>query len=420
MNDITGSEMPGSEGGKKKQGLQAEAEGFLLDSVLPALPGSEARASQRAMAQACCRTIEDGGVLMVEAGTGTGKTFAYLIPLVLSGEKAIISTKTKNLQEQLVAKDLAFLSSLKKFSYSMAKGRSNYLCLRRLRSFGPQNEGDAAGHRALTAWADETQTGDFEELRLQRSPIHDRVCSDGDACRKMKCRFQRDCFYYKARQRWESSRIVVVNHALLAVNSMMPEDSKILPRADALVIDEAHSLDGVLSDQIGINLSRQRAEKILSRLLRPDERGVYKGLLAASPGLHAPFESLREEIGLFWTRVSFDLRNRTAIKEPFALEGRMRELAGSIRAFVKEIKGAAIGLFEEDEEVELGGAMLKLGAFADEMEVLAGGGEGSVRWPEIEEKRIGLRMVPMFPTDFMRDNIVAGYRSLILTSATLS
>jgi ATP-dependent DNA helicase DinG len=201
---------------------------------------------------------------------------------------------------------------------------------------------------------------------------------------------------------------------------MMPEDAKILPPADVLVIDEGHSLDNALSGQIGITLSRQRGDKILNRLLRIDDRGVYKGLLSASQGLYAPLEAVREEMGLFWNRVSYDLRDRTVIRAGFSLDGPMLTLAASVRSLIKDIRAYAMGLFEEDEEIELGGAITKLALFADEMEVFADGMEGFVRWPEIGEKRAALRMAPIYPKEFVRNSIVPDYRSVILTSATLS
>lgn len=258
--------------------LRKDTEDFLQNIVTKNMEDYELRQSQLKMMGACSDVIDAGGVLIAEAGTGTGKTFAYLIPLILSGKKAIVTTRTKNLQEQLVAKDLAFLSSLRGFNYAIAKGRSNYLCLRRLRSFAPSNEDEAFHHHAAIAWASETETGNLEECGTRKSPIHDRVCSDADACKRVKCPYFKSCFYFKARQKWEDSQVVVANHALLAVNAMMPADSKILPQADVLVIDEGHALDGVLSDQIGISLTRQRCENILNRLLRVDEHGIYKGL----------------------------------------------------------------------------------------------------------------------------------------------
>src|SRR5208283_6079582 len=122
------------------QGLAGVAEKFMGHLVSAALKDYEPRQAQMDMLRACARIIEKGGTLLAEAGTGTGKTFAYIVPLLASGDKAIISTRTINLQEQVVSKDLKFLSDLKRFGYAIAKGRSNYLCLRRLNAFRASDE----------------------------------------------------------------------------------------------------------------------------------------------------------------------------------------------------------------------------------------------------------------------------------------
>ena len=400
--------------------LADECEAFLKDKVMQALRDYEVRASQVDMMRACAKTIHDGGILLAEAGTGTGKTFAYLIPLILSGKKAIVTTRTKNLQEQLVSKDLAFLSSIREFDYAIAKGRSNYLCLRRQQAFVPSNEEESSAHRSLLNWAAETEAGDFEEFRGKRSTVQGKICSDGDACRKTKCSFYRGCYYFKAKRNWERAQIVVANHALIAINAMMPKDTKILPSAEVLVIDEGHALDSVLSDQIGINLSRYKSDIILSRLLRTDEKGAYKGLLAKSPDLVGPFLSLKEEIGDFWFRVARDVRDRIIIRKAPILEEALLILAGSIKAFVAEVRASVLGLFQEDEEIEFGAVLLNLASLAAEMIRFAHGEEGFVRWAETKEKKTALRMAPIYPRDFVKSNIVAYYRSLVLTSATLA
>jgi ATP-dependent DNA helicase DinG len=231
--------------------LSKESEIFLKETVGAALDDYEIRPSQVEMMYACARNIENGGTLMSEAGTGTGKTFAYLIPIILSGKKAIVSTKTINLQEQLVSKDLKFLSELIDFSYAIAKGRANYLCLRRLNAFRTEDQNEAEECRYLAVWASETYTGDLEDLEFKRLHIWDKICSDSDACRGMKCSYYRQCCYFRARQRWEKAQIIVANHALVGINSMLIENLKILPGAEILIIDEAHALDHVLSEVIG-------------------------------------------------------------------------------------------------------------------------------------------------------------------------
>ncbi|MBA4372047.1 MAG: hypothetical protein C0402_04215 [Thermodesulfovibrio sp.] len=400
--------------------LSRESEAFLNDVVMEALRDSELRTSQIEMLRACAEITESGGTLMVEAGTGTGKTFAYLIPLLLSGRKTLVTTRTRNLQEQLMSKDLALLSSLKNIDYAIAKGRGNYLCQRRLRAFTPTADSELPEQLEYQAWAEATETGDFEELGALKSRLQEKVCSDGDACRKTKCSYYRDCFYFKARKKWEAAQIVVANHALLAINAMMPEEAKLLPQADVLVIDEGHSLDGVLSDQIGINLSKYRTDQILNRLLRLDERGVYKGLLSRSPDLFIPVESVREEANIFWARVARSIKDRAIIKNAVRLSEALHLLSGSVKGLRAKIKTSILGLFQEDEEIEMEAALLSLATLAEELTLFADGAGGFVRWAEIEEKKTALRMVPVYPRDFVKTNIVPYYRSLIVTSATLA
>jgi len=269
-------------------------------------------------------------------------------------------------------------------------------------------------------WASETKTGDFEDYHQKNSSLIEQTCSDSDACRKSTCQYYRQCFYYRARAKWENAQILVVNHALLSINALMPDDSKILPAGDVLIVDEAHTLDNVLSSQIGITLSARRFESIMNKLLKLEERGVYRGLLAKSPHLFPVIESLRSEMGLFWLRVKEGLRDNEIINNSFPLRELMKDLAESIISCIDSIKASILGLFQEDEETELTAAMMKLHMFAFDMETFAPGMEGFVRWPELEDKKTALRMIPVYPKDFVAANIVPAYETIILTSATLS
>ena len=133
--------------------LQQQSMKLLQTEVRAALENYELRPPQQEMMSACAKIIESGGTLIAEAGTGTGKTFAYLVPAILSGKKTIIATKTINLQEQLVSKDLQFLASLRDFDYAIAKGRGNYLCLRRMNAFRSDDREEQAEYRRLVGWA---------------------------------------------------------------------------------------------------------------------------------------------------------------------------------------------------------------------------------------------------------------------------
>jgi ATP-dependent DNA helicase DinG len=402
-------------------GLARKSRVFLKETVSAALDNYEIRPSQIEMMNACSRNIGRGGTLLSEAGTGTGKTFAYLIPAILSGKKALVSTRTINLQEQLVSKDLRFLSSLKEFDFAIAKGRSHYLCKRRLNAFRPDGRDEFNEHKDLLEWLLESETGDIEDYGLGRMPaIWDRVCSDADACKGKKCKYYGDCYYFLARQRWSRVQVVVANHALLAVNTMMQHDARILPETDILVIDEAHALDTVFSDQIGIRISNRGVEHLFNRLLKTDERGNYKGLLSKSPDLYPIVESLRMETAFFWEQIAKEMTNKRLIRGPLPLRYVLTALAESINALIEDIKTYATGLFGEDEEIELKAAMIKLLALSADMATSCEEADGFVRWVEIEEDRKALRMSPVYPSEFIRNNLLPQYESIILTSATLS
>jgi len=380
----------------------------------------EPRESQLAMMRACCKSLEDGGMLLAEAGTGTGKTFAYLIPIILSGRRAIISTRTINLQEQLVSKDLRFLSGLTEFDYAIAKGRSNYLCLRRLNAFRPLDDKDGEEYASLARWASGKTSGDIEDLGRRNIFIWDRVCCDADACRGMKCEYFRQCFYFAARQKWARAQIVVANHALVGINALLPEDGKILPEAEVLVIDEAHALDGILSDVAGVTLSNRGFERIVNRLLKTDERGIYRGLLAQTPMLFPLVEALRADMNYLWMSVKNGMRHRAAIRGAFPFKPHMSGLLESTLLLIDKIKVNTAGLFQEDDELELKAAVLKLRAFAEGMEALMSEPVDFVRWAETEDRRVALRMSPVYPRNFVQESLLPQHGAVVFTSATLS
>ncbi|HEX8949224.1 MAG TPA: ATP-dependent DNA helicase [Dissulfurispiraceae bacterium] len=431
--------------------LSRLSESFLRKTVGAAMEDYEFRSPQREMMEACCRTVEEGGTLLAEAGTGTGKTFAYLIPILLSGARAVISTRTINLQEQVVSKDLRFLSALSDFDYAIAKGRGNYLCMRRMNAFRANDDEEAEEYRRLLTWSAETKTGDVEEYgsftrsnnssgwsNWNRRVIWDRVCSDADACKGLQCGFHAQCFYFGARQSWERARIVVANHSLIGINALLDPEARLLPSAEVLVIDEAHALDHVLTEVAGITLSNKGFDYLLNKFLRLDERGAFRGLLAQSPHLFPAVEALRTDMGLLWVHAREGLKHRETIGKVFPLRERVVELSAAIRTLIEKIRTGTTGLFQEDDELEMKAALTKLRAFADGMEEFSeenrdnppfpnatgNGGvslfSSSVRWADFDENKTTLRKSPVYPRDFVAGSIVPEYRAVILTSATLS
>jgi len=233
----------------------------------------EERPEQKKMAAAVASAIESGKHLIVEAGTGTGKTLAYLVPAVLSGKQAVISTGTRNLQEQVFFKDIPFLKKKLKsrFSAVMLKGRSNYLCPLRLEKFSrsPMLEGSADGKllREIMEWSVITKTGDKSELggMPEENRIWNSVCATHDFCSSQKCPRLTDCFIGRLRKEAENAQIIVVNHYLFFADLAIREMSfnRILPNYDVVIFDEAHQVEDVASQYFGFSVSNYRLEELV-------------------------------------------------------------------------------------------------------------------------------------------------------------
>ena len=236
--------------------------------VSRSLVNFEVRPEQIEMASAVQQTFLKGRHLAVEAGTGVGKSFAYLIPAVdLASNgmgRMLISTFTITLQEQLVNKDIPFLDSCmpQKFNAVLAKGRSNYLCKRRLK-FALQRERRLiddldSEFDKVQEWADQTKDGSLSDLPfLPKSRTWDRVRSEHGNCRGRKCPYFRDCFYLAARRRLENADIIVANHALLFSDLVLKEQGvSLLPDYKFVILDEAHNTEHVAEDHFGIDISK--------------------------------------------------------------------------------------------------------------------------------------------------------------------
>jgi ATP-dependent DNA helicase DinG len=400
--------------------LSQASKEFLEKMVAGSMDRYEPRDCQIGMMNECADAIEYGGISMAEAGTGTGKTFAYLIPVIISGKKAIISTRTINLQEQLAEKDLKLLSSLVDFEYSVAKGRGNYICLRRLNAFRRETDDEEDEYRDILNWVSKTPSGDIEDFGPARLSLWDRLCSDADACKWKKCGHFGQCFYFSARRKWESSQIIVANHAIVCIDAMLPDDFKLFPAAEVLVFDEGHALDSTLTDQIGLTISNRVCDYVLNKLLKVGEKGVYKGLLSQSPHLFPAVESLRNEIELFWMLLRREHRDEDIIRGSFDLGAPLMKIAETMLELTENIRSTTIGLFEEDDEIELRAAIMKLRDIANAISQFPEGLPDYVRWIEIEERRTALRMSPVYPRDFVLKNILPSHETVIITSATLS
>ena len=239
-----------------------------------AIPGFQARQPQIDMAEAVSSAIKDQTQLVVEAGTGTGKTFAYLVPALLSGKKVIISTGSKNLQEQLYHRDLPLMVSALGFygQVALLKGRSNYLCLDRLSRQMVESHTNEADPTLLTqlvkvrTWSSETKTGDLGDCDdlPEDSMIIPTITSTNDNCLGKECPSYTDCFVLKARKRAMDSDIVVVNHHLFLADLAIKETGfgELIPEADVFIFDEAHQLPDIASEYFGQSISSRQIQEL--------------------------------------------------------------------------------------------------------------------------------------------------------------
>lgn len=253
------------------------------------IPGFAPRAAQQTLAQAMMEAIANRSVLVAEAGTGTGKTFAYLIPALLSGKRIIISTGTKTLQDQLFYRDLPRVRSVLKarLKSSLLKGRANYLCLYRLEQ--TQNEGwripreEIKLLQVIRKWAQRTKTGDRADLEdvPEDAPVWAKVTSTTDNCLGSDCPMFDDCFVVKARRAAQEADVVVVNHHLLFADLAIKHEGfgEILPGAHAFILDEAHQIPELAGQFFSAHVTARQLTELTQDVLT--ESNTISGALAA-------------------------------------------------------------------------------------------------------------------------------------------
>jgi len=286
------------------------ASGGILSRMHPAY---EFRRGQLQMAQAVEQALEEKRHLIVEAGTGTGKTLAYLLPVIRSGKRVIISTNTKNLQEQLFQKDIPFLERAlfpagdRKLSVCYMKGRGNYLCRKKLYDLTGQpvlsGLDEIEHYRAIAAWEKATQTGDRAELAAlpEVSALWSKLDARSDTCLGQKCSSWEKCFITEMHRRAMESDIIIVNHHLffadLAIKqqSEYAPDAGILPEVGAVIFDEAHELENVAGSYFGVSVSNSRVEE----LCRDVEASLQRNRLYTDK-MSGALKSLRDHSQFFF------------------------------------------------------------------------------------------------------------------------
>ena len=306
----------------------------------------ENRPEQREMAREVLRCLKDNKNLLIEAGTGVGKSFAYLIPAILSQEKTIVSTSTLALQDQLVNKDLVFLQKVlpQKFSFSVLKGKNNYLCLKREKEYA----GTGRTYKRFLAWLSKTETGEKAELSFIPK-FWAEVCGDSQDCNGRMCPFYNRCFYYRHYRNIHKNDILVVNHHLLVYDLL--SDLNVLPFHKQLIIDEGHDIEEVISHVFGSTLSYSRTVWLLYRLkglkiivdhLFPEVEYLFKKTGAPSHPISPIPPHMIEELRNFRTKLSLVKtistleKYRNSVKDD-GIKDRIETTTSYIKSFAADI-----------------------------------------------------------------------------------
>jgi ATP-dependent DNA helicase DinG len=300
-----------------------------------ALEGFRVRSAQQRMATRISEALEQHERLLVEAGTGTGKTFAYLVPALLSGRRVVISTGTRTLQDQLFHRDLPLLAAAlgRPARVALLKGRSNYLCRARLESLGVQRDMLPALADPMLAriseWSLATRSGDLVELPelADAHPLRPQITSTRENCTGSRCAHHAACHVFDARRAAQEADIVVVNHHLLLADLALKEDGfgDLLPSVDAVILDEAHQVPDLVSEFFGVSASSRQIEALIGDLRTESQpelaRSLEHALLACMAALG------RRERHLAWHEL--EPRAQACLEE---LEAALLESARGLRA----------------------------------------------------------------------------------------
>ncbi len=443
-------------------------------------PGYEYRPQQVEMMKAVAEAFNEGHHLLVEAGTGVGKSVAYLVPAIYfsvqNGERVVVSTNTINLQDQLYRKDLPDLRKILPFDFKVAllKGRSNYLCMRKLsimRNRVEMHPDEARLLAKVLVWLQSTVSGDVAELFIPspgEKAAWEEIASDPESCLGERCPYFRDkrCFFYAARENAERAHIILINHALLLSDIAL--ENKVLPDYRFLIVDEAHHLEDVATKQLGFSVDQGGIERILTWLGRDEKGGDLLGQLlgrisplisrSSRPSLEEFVQSRRREIkhihglinSLFSTLREFFASQRGEANDSdydykvritratraqpdwarveIAWESTsqaLSKLMDGLSRFLKDLQS----LVEMADDPQLEGLTQELaGTLARLLEwqarahvILMEPSEQGIYWAHLNPSTgyISLNAAPINVAPFLEKSIFSSKESVILTSATL-
>ncbi len=402
---------------------------FAADGALAhALPSFEARDSQREMAVGVAEVFESGGVLLAEAGTGIGKTLAYLVPAILSGHRVLLSTGTKQLQDQIYYKDLPALRGALKvdFTATYMKGRGNYLCLHRFDAYRSGDELRTATDEGyvedIAEWARQTDTGDRAEIEdlPDDLPFWGEISATSENCVGTDCPQHDECFVTRMRRNAAESDLVIVNHHLLCADAAVRQSAygEVIPACHYAVIDEAHQLEDVATQYFGVSVSTYRLERLVGDASRYLDRDLADTPDAADP-TRAGLDQIERLTALFFGAVQKHLpsADRTRldadILAPVMEQG--RQLASALRG----LEDLLAPLADRSEDLRSVGRRAR--ELSDQIDfVLETADGGFVYFLERRGRGLFLRASPVDVSSIIRELLLERMQATVLTSATLA
>ncbi len=442
-------------------------------SISRRIKNYEHRNEQMAMAEAVGNALRNRNHLIVEAGTGVGKSFGYLVPAILhatsaensmamdakpdsaakdkrkpgkdgeeeedSVKRIVVSTHTISLQEQLISKDLPLLKAVipREFTSVLVKGRGNYISKRRLelaetRSISLwSNERDHDHLTSVKDWSKTTDDGSLSSMAFRPpSNVWDEVASDSGNCMGRKCNHHESCFYYKARRRVQNSQILVVNHALFFSDlALRAQGGGILPKYDSVIFDECHTIESVAGDHLGLQISNSQIDYTLRKLYNPrTEKGILValGLKQLTQDTYRCMESMddltADLAGWQLSQQKSNGRVRTPLQINSVLAERLQSLSEQLERYGQELKDA-------NSRLEMMSASQRLSSLAASVDQwLLQKVDDSVYWLEQQTRqmqsrnvvRITMRSSPLDIGGHLREHLFRKVKSVIMTSATVA
>jgi ATP-dependent DNA helicase DinG len=407
----------------------------------------ELRPGQLQMARAVQRALASGQVLLCEAGTGTGKTLAYLVAAILSRQKVVVSTATRALQDQIFSQDLPLIEGALGLEprAALMKGLANYVCRRRYAEFAASPEAHTARFTsalaALERWLGRTETGDFSEIdELEESdPIFAEVAASSDTRVGAACPFYADCFITKMKRRADAARILVVNHHLFFADLVLrgPHPGKVIPDYDAAIFDEAHQLEDIATVFFGLQLSSGQLERVVSDAERALLRARAAGAGGAQDSLRQLLAHVRSAAVAFWQQLRAEAPSEvgrvTLEREVWAgspqqvwhvLDADLEALGASVQTAYLRLGAQSPSPSERESRASLRETLAVVERRTDQVRQqlcqIIEGAAGMVSWFEPAERRATLGCSAVDVSAVLRQQIFESIPSVVLTSATLA